>query len=85
MPWQLRVANRAAKNLARLPAKDQRMILAALEEMREVPFSGDIARLKPPHTGWRRRVGNYRLFFDVHSDLLIIDVIEIARRTSTTY
>jgi len=27
------------------------------------PFSGDITRLQP--TGWRRRVGNYRIFYDL--------------------
>jgi hypothetical protein len=27
------------------------------------PFSGDIKRLDPP--GWRRRLGNYRIFYDL--------------------
>ena len=26
--------------------------------------SGDVKRLKPPHTGFRLRCGDYRLFFD---------------------
>jgi mRNA-degrading endonuclease RelE of RelBE toxin-antitoxin system len=34
---------------------------------------------------WRRRVGNYRIFFDLYPDQLMVDVIEILRRTSKTY
>jgi mRNA interferase RelE/StbE len=85
MSWNLRVAKRAQKELNRIPAKDQSRILAALREMSENPFSGDIAPLKGQLTGWRRRVGNYRIFFDVHPDITLIEVTEIARRSSTTY
>lgn len=53
--------------------------------MSQDPFSGDIVRLKNQPTAWRRRVGSYRIFFDVYPDPLVIDVVEIRRRTSTTY
>lgn len=60
--------------------------MAALDAMRTDPFSGDIVRL---HAGeraaWRRRVGSYRIFFDVYPDQLLVDVVEIHRRTSKTY
>jgi mRNA-degrading endonuclease RelE of RelBE toxin-antitoxin system len=59
--------------------------VAALEDIERDPFSGDIARLKPPHSGWRRRVGHYRLFLDIHSEQHVVDIVDIARRTSTTY
>src|SRR5712692_6942490 len=41
MNWHLRIANRARKVLGKLPAKDRRLILAALEAMSQDPFSGD--------------------------------------------
>ena len=44
-----------------------------------------IARLKGEPNSWRRRVGNYRIFFDVDPVRRVIDIIEITRRTSTTY
>ena len=65
MPWQLRILKRAEKSLAKLPAKDQGLILEAFEQMRSDPFAGDIARLKGQRSTWRRRVDNNRLFFDV--------------------
>ena len=82
MSWNLRVAKRAQKELKRLPPKDQSRILAALRQMSENPFFGDIAPLKGQLTGWRRRVGNYRI---LHPEITLIEVTDIARRSSTTY
>jgi mRNA interferase RelE/StbE len=83
--WRLQIAKRALKGLARIPAKDRQRIMTALAEMRENPFSGDIVRLKCQGTGWRRRVGNYRILFDVYLEAFVVDVVDITRRTSTTY
>lgn len=66
MLWTLRVAQRAAKSLKRAPAKDRtRLVAAALGEMRQAPFAGDIVRVQGQPNTWRRRVGDYRIFFEV--------------------
>ncbi len=83
--WTLRIARRAEKKLDRLPVKDERLISQALDAMAAYPFNGDIIHLHNERSEWRRRVGNYRIFFDVYPDSLIIDVVEIQRRTSKTY
>ena len=85
MGWQIRVAKRAQKTIARIPFKDQKYILQTLEEMQDDPFGGDLAKLKYERSAWRRRVGSYRLFFDVFPDRKFIDIVEITRRTSSTY
>jgi mRNA-degrading endonuclease RelE of RelBE toxin-antitoxin system len=85
MRWRLRIANRAQKGLGKLPAKDQQRIVAVLEAMCDDPFGGDITRLKTQPAAWRRRVGDYRILFDIDADHLTVDVLEIRRRTSTTY
>jgi len=48
------------------------------------PFEGDIVRLKGSTT-WRRRVGSYRIFFEADFDSRTVDVLDVQRRTSTTY
>jgi mRNA-degrading endonuclease RelE of RelBE toxin-antitoxin system len=53
--------------------------------MQANPFSGDIVRLKNQPATFRRRVGNYRILFDVHPATGFVDVVAIKRRTSTTY
>ncbi len=53
--------------------------------MQEDPFQGDIKRLKGQPTAWRRRVGNYRIIYDLYFEKRLIVVSSILRRTSTTY
>jgi len=53
--------------------------------MQENPFQGDIKRLKGQQTAWRRRVGNYRILYDLFPDEQLIVVSAILRRTSSTY
>ena len=53
--------------------------------MQADPFSGDVVRLKAQPTAWRRRVGNYRILYDLDLDRYLIIVASIRRRTSTTY
>ncbi|SPF56603.1 conserved hypothetical protein [Candidatus Sulfopaludibacter sp. SbA4] len=83
MNWTLLVTKPARKALAKLPDKDQRHIQQALNAMEADPFNGDIKRLQPP--AWRRRVGNYRIFYDLFPDEKRVVVTSIERRTSTTY
>lgn len=85
MSLTLEVAQSARKQLKRMPAKDRQRILKALQEMTDNPFAGDIETLKSQPTAFRRRVGDWRIFFDFHPDKKLIVVPLIKRRTSTTY
>jgi hypothetical protein len=49
------------------------------------PFIGDVVPLKNERSAFRRRVGDWGGFFDVYPDRRLVEVIEIARRTTTTY
>jgi mRNA-degrading endonuclease RelE of RelBE toxin-antitoxin system len=53
--------------------------------MADDPFAGDVLKLDGKRNRWRRRVGNFRIFFAVDSDSKKVDVSAIVRRTSTTY
>ena len=83
MNWQLVVAKSAKKALKDLPAKDRLRVERALDALQRDPFSGDIKRLEPP--AWRRRVGNYRIFYDLFLEQHLMVVTAIRRRTTTTY
>ena len=85
MSWQVRIAKSAAKSLLKAPAKDRRYLEAALREMAESPFSGDVRKLEAMPGVFRRRVGNWRIFFAVDFAEQIVSVSAIERRTSTTY
>lgn len=84
MTWEFIVDDDAKRRLRRFPRKDQEHIAAALIEMENDPFSGDVVKLKGTG-GFRRRVGAYRIFFDVNFPMHRIEVTDIVRRTSATY
>ena len=84
MSWAVAVSNRARKNLKRVPAADQQRILAALEVMRADPLLGDIVKLAG-QDAFRRRVGNYRIIFGIDFKTLVVGILDIQRRTTTTY
>jgi mRNA interferase RelE/StbE len=84
MKWEVVVEKRAAKRLQRFPESDRKRIATALVEMEDGPFSGDIVKLKGT-AGFRRRVGAYRILFDLNLEARRVEVTDIARRTSTTY
>jgi mRNA-degrading endonuclease RelE of RelBE toxin-antitoxin system len=85
MTWNLQIAGPAQKEYRKLAANDQRRVKAALVAMQEDPFSGDIQRLKDQPTAWRRRVGSYRIIYDLYPNERRIVISGIVRRTSTTY
>ena len=55
-----------------------------LNEMQQNPFEGDIRKLQGL-PGFRRRVGNWRIFFEAVPERAHIVISAIERRTSTTY
>ena len=85
MPWTLHVARSAEKELEGLPERDRARILKTLRDMRQDPFAGDVARLHGLPTAWPRRVGNWRIVYDLYPERSLIVVSSIRRRTSTTY
>jgi mRNA-degrading endonuclease RelE of RelBE toxin-antitoxin system len=84
MEWTVVLAGPARKALKRVPTGDRTRIMAALEGMQQNPFHGDIRKLQGL-PGFRRRVGNWRILFEVVSERNHVVVAAIERRTSTTY
>ena len=84
MEWAVVLAGPAKKALKRVPTGDRTRVLTALGEMQQNPFQGDIRKLRGL-PGFRRRVGNWRILFELVPERHHIVVAAIERRTSTTY
>jgi mRNA interferase RelE/StbE len=84
MSFTVHVSNRAQRSLKGVPAADLRRITAAIEAMRTGPLSGDVVKLKGTDA-FRRRVGNYRIIFSLDFQHLAVGIIDVLRRTTTTY
>lgn len=84
MAFVVHLAHRAEKGLRGIPAGDRERIFAALEEMEIDPLAGDIVKLKGMDA-LRRRVGSYRIIFSIDADEGTVQVMDILRRSTTTY
>ncbi|MBI4518761.1 MAG: hypothetical protein HY699_23445 [Deltaproteobacteria bacterium] len=81
--WRVYVPKPVLKSLGRFPARDADRIWAALDAMKRAPFGGDIRDLGDGT--YRRRVGAYRIRFDVAWNTRTVSVLWVRRRTSITY
>lgn len=77
----VRLGKRASKDLRRLPTRVRAAVQEALVELEHDPFSGDYRKLKGCE-GHRRRVGDYRILFEVDTDLHLVGVYRIRHRGS---
>ena len=83
--WVLQINPDVRKDLSKIPKKYTRKILDVIERLLLNPYFGDIEKIKGEKYLWRRRVGNYRIFYEVYPDKKLIYVLWIERRTSKTY
>jgi mRNA-degrading endonuclease RelE of RelBE toxin-antitoxin system len=63
--WEVRIRKPADKGPRAAPRPDRARLLRALAEMQVDPFAGDVSRLHQEIAAFRRRVGEWRIFFDV--------------------
>lgn len=84
MSFALHLARRAERSLRRIPSARRDQIMAALEAMQEDPLAGDVVKLKGTDA-FRRRVGDYRVIFTIDFDHAAVGIIDVLRRTTTTY
>ena len=85
MNWELHLRKKAKKAIRRFPLADQKHIAKTMREISQDPFSGDIGKIEGEENTWRRRVGAYRIFYEIVSRDRIIYVFRVERRTSGTY
>ncbi|TSC67436.1 MAG: hypothetical protein G01um101472_416 [Parcubacteria group bacterium Gr01-1014_72] len=85
MSWTLAVDSAANKQWRRFPHKDRERIRLALHEVEGNPFGGDLQKIKGEDFVWRRRVGSYRIKYELRVSEKLVYVFDIKRRGSHTY
>ena len=85
MAWKLLLTKPAQKNLQRISNPDHDRLVATLRAMEDDPYHGDVTFLRNISPALRRRVGNWRILFDLDTTQQLIIVHAITRRTTTTY
>lgn len=79
-------SNRAKKSFKKIPQDFQGKIKETILKLEGNPFSfGTIKLLGYPIAQYRHRVGDYRILFDLWEEKKILMILDIKRRTTTTY
>ena len=63
--WVLQIDPAVLKSLKKFPQKDNQRIITGIESLPTNPYSGDIQKMKGGKDVWRRRVGSYRVFYEI--------------------
>lgn len=71
--------------MKKLPVRDAKHINTVILSLTTDPFYGDVQKMKGQNYAWRRRVGSYRILYDIYAETKQIHVYGIKHRTSTTY
>jgi len=70
-----------AKSLARIPVNWQKRIVGKIKEIAADPYAGhnNVTRLQG-RDGYRLRIGDWRVIYELHDDLLEVWALEVGAR-----
>lgn len=83
--WVLQVDPVVYKALEKFPRSDNERVYLAIKNLIFNPFAGDIQKMKGEQNSWRRRVGSYRIFYEIIFSERVVYVFKAERRKSNTY
>ena len=72
-------ASRVEKALAVLPQEIQLRILEKVQELAQNPFPVGAKKLKD-RSGYRVRVGDYRIIYDIEDNVLLVTIVAVGHR-----
>ena len=85
MTWGLVITSPAKRGLRRASRSDRERINEAFSAMCTEPFSGDTKLLRGTDGAYRRRVGDWRIFFELDEPRKLVVILAVKRRASNTY
>lgn len=81
MAYNVAFTRQAAKTLQRIPADIARSIRVKIEQIAENPFAShpDVTKLQN-REGYRLRIGDWRIIYDIQKDKVLVLVLKIGLR-----
>lgn len=83
MTYALFIEKRAQRSLSQIARQDRDRIAGAIRSLADEPGPHGVTKLSG-RNAWRTRVGNYRVLHEIHDDRLLILVVDIGHRVSTS-
>jgi mRNA interferase RelE/StbE len=78
-PYKINIAKKARKELDKMSDTIVEPILNAIENLAENPRPQGCKKLKG-RLGYRVRVGDYRIIYEIFDTILVIEVIDLGHR-----
>ena len=80
MRYRVDLTPRARKQLGELDKPVQARVVRKLDELADDPRPPGCKKLQGDDNLWRIRVGDYRIVFSIHDDVLLVMVARVAHR-----
>lgn len=87
MNWAVELSASAIKELKKLPGDRQAQVERSIDEMESDPMAGDVIPLKGSEWKgrFRKRVGSYRIIFQLDRSTMTVAISAILIRSEKTY
>ena len=85
MNFRIQFSPGARRDLRRLNSRIRIRVESAIQDLSENPYPRACLKLKGYDRTWRIRVGAYRVVYQVHEDLVLVQVLKVDRRSKDTY
>ena len=87
--YSVEVSSAADRDLQKLRERilkqDFDRLAKAVERLAEEPRPNGVRKIKEAVTAYRIRVGDYRIVYDVYDDEKLVVILQVVRRSETTY
>ena len=79
--YKVRYRASATKMLRRMPRNLAKTVVRKIDQLAASPYApnNNVTRLKGER-GYRLRVGDWRVLYEIHDDVLVIEIIKIGPR-----
>ncbi len=87
--YRLEVSPAADRDLGRLADRIRRQdferIRGAVRDLAEEPRPRGVRKIRGAEKAYRIRAGSYRIVYEVYDDDSLVVILQVARRSETTY
>jgi mRNA interferase RelE/StbE len=80
LKYRIEFKRSAAKALKKIPKSDQKRIAGKIDNLSENLPDPATTKMKGDNPFHRVRVGDYRVIYEIHGDILLIVVLKIGHR-----
>lgn len=78
--FRLEITEKARRQLDRLHGQIRTRIQSAIQQLAANPRPPGSLKMADMKNAWRIRVGEYRIIYEIHDDVLVIVIVRVGHR-----